>query len=455
MLTFRDDQKLINIRMLTIYFMLTEQERAQYKDMIERLNRVKAFTLGLYEFKILTKLGEVNNCLTDNLKAEIESNNLIVRLPNDVSDSFVYAFDNIDLSHDCDAVEECLHNFVIELAEQSISLLKGRQEANVDGLEFSSKLDDAIRSYQEAVKSGKRSYARRTAPQVIRECRQEIFSYADDANFGVKGNTMLFNFMGGLSDTNDESLTRLYGCLRQHGIPESKQQKVASELADIFAEMFGVPGKEESAEIATGILDKKSNAIIINKCGRQKPSEKPNIQLAIERISYVDGRGKKRREKYGVRISVGTFEKQICFEDATQTMVYIAAILRHKMGKRLYIHELRNNGAGTTGAREIAKQWLKKIYTTTISSETAAFEKWIDSIRNANDVGKKLNTAASSTKRVVSKNLEMYPDAIYYSLLVSGKDAENGGYYTFNCSPDDVVICGELQEAMRGIPGIY
>ena len=31
MLTFRDDQKLINIRILTIYFMLTEQERVQYK----------------------------------------------------------------------------------------------------------------------------------------------------------------------------------------------------------------------------------------------------------------------------------------------------------------------------------------------------------------------------------------------------------------------------------------
>ena len=89
MLTFRDEQKLINISMSTIYFMLTEQECAKYKEMVERLNRSNAFTLGLYGFKVLNKLGGVNNCLTDDLKAEIESNNIIVRLPNDSQDNFM------------------------------------------------------------------------------------------------------------------------------------------------------------------------------------------------------------------------------------------------------------------------------------------------------------------------------------------------------------------------------
>lgn len=452
MLTFRDEQKLINISMSTIYFMLTEQECAKYKEMVERLNRSNAFTLGLYGFKVLTKLGGVNNCLTDDLKAEIESNNIIVRLPNDSQDNFVYAFDNIVLSGDCDDVERRIHNFVVELAERCISLLKERQEGSLDDSRSASQLDSVIDSYQEGIKSGRRSYTRRTAPRVVRTYNEDYCGVPTGGMFKTSFCTMNNN---GLQDLDDDDLARLYGCLSKHGIPESKHKMVASELADIFAEMFGVPDKEESAEIAVGILDKSSNAIAINKSGRQRPSVKPNIRLHIERIPYTDGRGNKRREKYGVRISVGSFEQKIYFEDATQTMIYIAALLRHKMNRRLYIHELRNNGSGTNGAREIAKQWLKRIYTTIINPEAEAFEKWIESVRSPQDLGRKLNTAASSTKRVVSKNLEMYPDAIYYSLIVSGKDAEKGGFYTFNCSPDDIIVCGELQELMQGMPSFY
>ena len=97
MMTFRDDQKLINISMQTIYFMLSEEQRTQHKEMVELLNGLKAFTLGLYEFKILTKLGSVNSSLSDDIKAEIEANNLIVRLPNDTDGNFIYVFNNIDL----------------------------------------------------------------------------------------------------------------------------------------------------------------------------------------------------------------------------------------------------------------------------------------------------------------------------------------------------------------------
>ena len=144
MITFKDEQKLINIRMQTIYFMLCEEERAQYKEMIEMMNGIKAFTLGLYEFKILTKLGGINSSLSEDVKDEIEANNIIVRLPNDISGNFIYAFNNIDLSEDRVIVEECLHNFVVELAKQSIALLKERQEANVDGSELTSQLDTPL-----------------------------------------------------------------------------------------------------------------------------------------------------------------------------------------------------------------------------------------------------------------------------------------------------------------------
>jgi hypothetical protein len=449
MKTFYDAQKLINIRMLTIYFMLSEDERAEHNEMIARLNRIKAFTLGLYEFKILTKLGGVNSCLYDDLKGEVEANNLIVRLPNDTQDNFVYAFDAIDLSADVDVVEKRIHNFVIELAEHSIAILKERQSSNAGD---AAQLDNVIYSYEAAIKSGKLSYTRQTAPKVVRECHED---YCDVPAGRVFTTAFCTTGIKGVLNRDDADLERLYGCLGKHGIPESKQKMVASELAEIFADMFGIPSKEESAEIAEGILDKRSNAIAINKCGRQKPAVKPNIKIYIERIPYVDGRGKKRRERYGVRISVGSFEQKILFEDATQTMMYTATLLRHKMGGRLYIHELRNNSYGTNAAREMAKHWLKKIYTTIISPEKEAFDKWIESIRNPQNMGKKLTTAVSSTRRVVPNGLVMYPDAIYYSLIVSGNDAEKGGYYTINCSPDDIIVCGELQEMMQGTPGAF
>ena len=253
----------------------------------------------------------------------------------------------------------------------------------------------------------------------------------------------------------ESELTRVLSCLDKHGIPESKRQVVASELMDIFAEMFSIPAKEEAKAIAKSICDNKSDAILIDKYSRMRPADKPNLKIYIERIPYIDGRGNKKREKYGVRICAGSFEQKILFEETTQTMVYIAALLRHKMSEKLFVHEFRNNMTGTAGTRESAKRWLKKIYTTIIKPENSEFDKWIDSISSAKNAGKKLNTAASSSKRVVKESLEMYPDAIYYSLLISERSTTDGAYYTFNCSPDDIIVCGELQEALRGAAGMY
>lgn len=469
MMTFRDDQKLINISMQTIYFMLSEEQRTQHKEMVEMFNSLKAFTLGLYEFKILTKLGSVNSSLSDDIKTEIEANNLIVRLPNDIDGNFIYVFNNIDLSEDRDIVEEHLHNFVVELAKQSIVLLKERQAADIDGSELSSKLDNVIYSFEEGIKASKRSYARHTTPATLKELHRN--TYYHSFNEKLKFNDHLDidlsdNKIGTFSEecdrlyklngtTIESELTRVLSCLDKHGIPESKRQVVASELMDIFAEMFSIPAKEETKAIARSICDNKSDAILIDKYSRMKPAEKPNLKIYIERIPYIDGRGNKNREKYGVRICAGSFEQKILFEETTQTMVYIAALLRHKMGKKLFVHEFRNNMTGTAGARENAKLWLKKIYTTIIKPENSEFDKWIDSISSAKNAGKKLNTAASSSKRVVKESLEMYPDAIYYSLLISERCAANGAYYTFNCSPDDIIVCGELQEALRGAAGVY
>lgn len=469
MITFRDDQKLINIRMQTIYFMLSEEQRTQHKEMVEMLNGLKAFTLGLYEFKILTKLGSVNSSLSDDIKAEIEANNLIVRLPNDTDDNFIYVFNNIDLSEDRDIVEEYLHNFVVELAKQSIALLKERQASNIDGLELSAKLDNVIYSFEEGIKVGERSYDRHTTPPIINVCHHKTLcrsfnekrKHSGRLDIDLSDNKITpfseeCNRLYELNGTTIESkLTRVLSCLDKHGISESKRQVVASELMDIFAEMFSIPAKEETKAIAMSICNNKSDAILIDKYSRIKPAEKPNLKIYIERIPYIDGRGNKNREKYGVRICAGSFEQKILFEETTQTMVYIAALLRHKMGEKLFVHEFRNNMAGTAGARESAKRWLKKIYTTIIKPENSEFDKWIDSISSAKNAGKKLNTAASSSKRVVKESLEMYPDALYYSLLISERCAADGAYYTFNCSPDDIIVCGELQEAIKGVAGMY
>ena len=474
MMTFRDNQKLINIRMMTIYFMLSEQERTQHKEVIDKFNRSMAFTLGLYEFKILTKLGGVNSCLSEDVKTHIEANNMIVRLPNDANDNFVYAFGNVNLTQNINSIERHLHNYVIELTEQSIELLKARQETNMDGSELSSQLDNIIYSLEEGIKSGKISYTQRTTPQEIKDRHLE-----GDYSFNMIGgylNTTISNDKKAVTDTNkipddavfgttwiqhnlDEGTAldfgRVLSCLSRHDIPESKQHLVAKELTEIFAEMFGIPTKEESKAIAKGILNEDSDAIYIDNCERKKPNEKPDLKIYIEHIPYIDGRGNKKREKYGIRISVGSFEKKIIFEDATQRMIYIAALLRHKMGKRLYVHELRNNSYGKTVDREVAKQWLKKIFKTIIKPEDSEFEKWMDSVSCAQNKGAKLNTATSSTKRIIKENLEMCPDALHYCLLKSVPRAADGTYYTFNCSPDDIVVCGELQEAIKSVAGMY
>ena len=469
MMTFRDDQKFINISMQTIYFMLSEEQRTQHKEMVEMFNSLKAFTLGLYEFKILTKLGSVNSSLSDDIKAEIEANNLIVRLPNDTDGNFIYIFNNIDLSENRVIVEEHLHNFVIELAKQSIALLKERQVANIDGSELSSKLDNVIYSFEEGIKTSKRYYARHITPPIIKECHHKAHNHSleekpvingqlninlTDDKTEVFGSTYCESLYS-LNDITESDLTKLFSCLDKHGIPKSKRQLVASELMNIFTEMFRIPAKEEAKVIAKSTCNNKPDAIMIDKNNRMKPAEKPNLSLYIERIPYIDGRGNKKREKYGVRICAGSFEQKILFSETTQTMLYISTLLRHKMGRKLYAHELRNNSAGTNGGRKITKQWLKKIYTTIISPKFADFDKWMESISNVDGKGGKLYNAVAGTKRHIKSGLNLYPDALYYCVLNSEPSPADGTYYTFNCSPNDIIVCGELHEALRGASGMY
>ena len=131
-------------------------------------------------------------------------------------------------------------------------------------------------------------------------------------------------------------------------------------------------------------------------------------------------------------------------------MLYIAAILRYKINRPLYVHELRNNQKGSTLARDISRKWLSKLFSVIISKEQRAFDRWIDgTIRYRGNKGQAIYQAKSASTRRIKQRLQLCPNAILYCILNSEEGDNKDTYYNFKCHPDNISVCEELQEVMN------
>ena len=337
----------LNIEDLTAIITLEKSDRSKLIADIDDFNesKSKAFSLGVYEFKIITQTDTVNIKIpSEEVRKILASHNIFLPLFKDIDGNNLYACDNIDFSQRKDRWLRQIHEFMVETAKYNIETLK-----------------DEVRHEMKEQKIG---YQRR------------------------------------VSDT--------LGVLNilEKAIPKAKED-VEEYLKSVCA-----------ADIA-------------------------NITISLKEISLL--RYNKPTTRYGVEILVNDTKVLLYIGDKTQSILYMAALVRFKMGQPLYLHELYRNSHGLRSVykREKTYKWFARIFDD-LFGRTSSFEKWTTPIRN-NQPTPRSGHDFNQAKSAVEDKLEALlvgnlASALDYCRLHSACDANGDTYYTFNCNPEDIIL---------------
>ena len=163
----------------------------------------------------------------------------------------------------------------------------------------------------------------------------------------------------------------------------------------------------------------------------------------------------KDSQKYGVEIEVNGKPTTIYFKSKDQTMLYLATLLRHKVGHPLYNHELYHNSRDTKSRyrREKSRPWFKKLYNIIYRYPTKTYEEWIDGVDKNH--GRPLHQGKSRVVSHLKAALNDNQDAIYYCVPIAIKDRNQDSYYTVKCSPDEIIVDQEMQKLCSEFERLY
>jgi hypothetical protein len=256
----------------------------------------------------------------------------------------------------------------------------------------------------------------------------------------------------------DSLFQPIFDQLAKMGVPEASVDQVKT-LGDLFAQIYHTADAKQSKSLVDGLVNESSDALLVENCQRNEVAQKPRISIERVRIN----RYKRETSKYfGITIDTGERKIPIRFKGTDQTMIYLTALLRFKMGHPLYLHELYRNSKGAHSVYKLkdSRPWLKEAYHTLVGHDRATFDVWIDKVQNpakesALKKGQLVSQAKSASTRAVVQAMREYQNESYYCVLSSETDANKDLYYAFNCPRENISICEELQPLMDKFAAIY
>lgn len=124
---------LLKMELFHILFLLSPTDRYKYIADIDTLNGKRMYTLGLYEYRIETIKGEVNEAIPlKTLRDAIDKYNIVVRLMDDIDGNHHYAFDSVDFSLPPTEWRQSIHSFIIQAAEYNYSIIKNNVDKTLE-----------------------------------------------------------------------------------------------------------------------------------------------------------------------------------------------------------------------------------------------------------------------------------------------------------------------------------
>ena len=395
-----DKDRLINTDRLVAHFLLDESEMSQYSDRIKHLNNLKTVTKGVYKFVAMERpMGYVES-LPVSLNKVLKEYNLFMRLVDDKDGSYVYAYTNVDLSDDNQTLRS-LKEFVADITRENIEIVSSCKEA-VDGV-------DALAS----------------------ECMQgilDILYKALDVHDGrsVWGVTQrnlgssLFCDMASLSQELPWSSHHAF----KEFVKENRDNNPGERLLQLLEEYYA---KTERRDNLTRVSIKR---VLVRKYR--------NVQ-----------------ERYGVEVEVDGKLVTISFGCKYCTLLYIATLLRQKIGIKLYAHELYFNAQGSRlrYQRDVSEAWFEDLYDALFHYADREFKTWIKKVRE--ERGQPLFQAKSQIR---SKVKALFPDKsnIVESLeLRTERDDSGATYYYVDCDSELIALDANMKQIADDFRRLY
>ena len=393
----------LGLKLMTINYYAHNRVGEQRFEDILYLGRYNAFTLGIYKYTIhhINNDSKFDEKMPAELRSEIERNNFAVKLVDGVDGNYVYFFDNIV----CEYVNESFYRNINSM----VYLVSRQQISHINALIRQSQSDNSNKIVEHISIVSKINKARRSITS------KHIEDDIDSA----------------LHLTNTE-----YGRIMRDIVADTLEDE-------------GLP--KNRVNIITPFIIKfinKTLNIAENSIKRQQDSDL-KIQISLQEISTIWYR--RNIVRYGVEITINDTKIPIYFGDKTQTILYIAALIRFKMGIPLYLHELYRNSCGYLSIYKKDKtyRWLEQIFRK-IFGQNSKFDDWAKPERNG-EAAPRAGHDFHQAKSVISKKLnnvlaENSATVLDYCCLHIDTDESGDSFYTFKCSPDDIILDDTARE---------
>ena len=425
----KDPGRQINLHPLVVYFVLSPKLEAEYGQALNRLNKYRGFSRGIFRFQVIPHVGKYSDgVLSADLQESMKRFNMMVRLVDDAAGDFYYALHQVNFNQPASLVEASIQQFIVDVCEQNLRHLEQRLKACSDSAEDLSvrreSMSQMITAFSRAIslKGFKRGVWAVLTGEVGLAC-VEIFQNKCE--------------LGGLLPPH-KALDRV----TEAGFTEEQARLAANILWEMMESEFNLPSKEASDAIATGVADKRHSSYIVREQKRrQKPQHEPAVTAEIKHLVTKVLKSGKEKRAWGIEFTINGDVIPIHFRSKDSTMIYICALLRAKLGERMYIHEFYRNSRGRKSRYNRAKSrvWLQAVYETVFPSRDRYFDEWIENVENHN--GHPLNQGkAQATKLIDDTLMQSHPDGIYYCILNTKSDELGDTFYEIRISPENIII---------------
>lgn len=225
------------------------------------------------------------------------------------------------------------------------------------------------------------------------------------------------------------------------------------------AEEVNIQKVEETQRVRERFLERRNLAGaelgVYKKMLRMGTSE---IQISTKEVEIEHYRKSVRR--YGIELSIEGGVIPVYFGDKTQTILYFAALIRFKMQRPLYLHELykNSNGSRSIYKREKTYKWLAQIFDA-VFGKTALFDKWAYPVRDGEPQPRPSRDFHQAKSAITTKLSEALGKDNYLltelCILQIATDANGDSYYTFNCEPGDIILDERSQKLYDAFKTLY
>lgn len=428
-----DSKRQLNYHPLVVYFMLKPKDIKQYGKHIKALNRYLGFTRGIFTFRAVTRGNEYSHGLTNDLIAEINKFNVILRLVDDDEGNFNYALGRINLNQDPALFEAGLQRFVVDACKWNVKTLNDQyyysEDDSQESHEYASVVSSIAQGFKDAIslkgfKFGVWQNLLNPKEKVIKVCEEKLL-IESDAN-----------------DIDSVDWKRK----RDSFYSNLPSRELKEQFKELMAQGYRVPTIDQSDKYAMGTVDhSKSKSLIEYQKSNANPAVTPEVTIAIARVDAT-----RNKKGWGVKINVDGETIPVYISSSSATMVYICTLLKHSMGTTLSRSVFRKNNMQHEDVT-----WLKDVYRTVYPGAKEDFSDWYlkqrDGVECKDPMALRgISQGKAQANDAIRSNLKGYPSIVFDTCRIMKKDANPTAYYYLDISPECIIVPKEFRHLIVG-----